>query len=77
MITILLFAGLSEKAGTKKITLDYEETTTGEIIRLLEEDYQLDQAGKAMIAVNEEYSNEDKRVVSGDTVAFIPPVSGG
>ncbi|ALC80901.1 MULTISPECIES: molybdopterin converting factor subunit 1 [Bacillus] len=77
MITILLFAGLAEKAGTKKITLENEETTTGEIVRLLKENYQLEQVHQSMIAVNEEYTQGDKRVVSGDTVAFIPPVSGG
>lgn len=77
MITILLFAGLAEKAGTKKISLEYNETTTGEIVQLLKEDYQLDQVHQAMIAVNEEYTKFDKRVVAGDTVAFIPPVSGG
>ena len=30
-----------------------------------------------MVAINEEYANEDDRVQSGDVVALIPPVSGG
>lgn len=30
-----------------------------------------------VVAVNEEYSPEDRLLVDGDVVAFIPPVAGG
>jgi sulfur-carrier protein len=30
-----------------------------------------------MVAINEEYANEDDKIKSGDIVALIPPVSGG
>lgn len=30
-----------------------------------------------MVAINEEYANENDIIQTGDTVAMIPPVSGG
>jgi molybdopterin converting factor small subunit len=30
-----------------------------------------------MVAINEEYANEEDTIQSGDVVALIPPVSGG
>lgn len=77
MIKILLFAGLAEQAGTQSITMDDEKTTTDRIKSYLKETYQLQGIERAMIAVNEEYKRGESDVMSGDTVAFIPPVSGG
>ncbi|MGB9944687.1 MoaD/ThiS family protein, partial [Bacillus subtilis] len=37
----------------------------------------LESIDTAMIAVNESYVKENTSVSSGDTVAIIPPVSGG
>ncbi|MED3844460.1 MoaD/ThiS family protein [Geobacillus stearothermophilus] len=33
--------------------------------------------GRVMTAVNEEYARDESPLHAGDTVAFIPPVSGG
>lgn len=30
-----------------------------------------------MVAINEEYANEDDIIQTGDVIAMIPPVSGG
>ncbi|MCY7918766.1 MULTISPECIES: molybdopterin converting factor subunit 1 [Bacillus] len=77
MIKILLFAGLAEQAGTQALEMDMEQATTDEIKASLKEQYGLESIDTAMIAVNESYVKENTSVSSGDTVAIIPPVSGG
>ncbi|MEC1290071.1 molybdopterin converting factor subunit 1 [Bacillus mojavensis] len=77
MINILLFAGLAEKAGTSTLEIDMEQATTDDIKAVLKEQYGLESIDTAMIAVNESYVKENTSVSSGDTVAVIPPVSGG
>lgn len=77
MIKILLFAGLAEQTGTQAIEIDMEQATTDEIKVTLKEQYGLESIDTAMIAVNESYVKEKTSVSSGDTVAIIPPVSGG
>jgi len=78
MINILFFAQMQEEVGKAKITIEADRISLTdlkqhylnkyEIAHLLEE---------AMVAVNEEYATEDTIIYAGDTVAFIPPVSGG
>ncbi|MBR8646197.1 MoaD/ThiS family protein [[Brevibacterium] frigoritolerans] len=40
-------------------------------------DFQLEGLETVMTAVNEEFADDDTILSDGDTVAFIPPVSGG
>ncbi|MGE6631209.1 MoaD/ThiS family protein [Bacillus sp. NPDC077027] len=77
MIKVLLFAGLAEKAGKQYMVINKEKTTIDDIKIELQEVYGVDTAKKVMIAVNEVYTRDNVEVFSGDTVAFIPPVSGG
>jgi sulfur-carrier protein len=78
MITIYFFAGMKEAAGTSQMTWDIEETTVKNIREKVKETYpHLHQASSAMAAVNEEFAGDGEIVQAGDTVAFIPPVSGG
>ena len=78
MITVLLFAELEEKAGQREIHFADDALTIKEIRERLLADYpQLTGITSAMPAVNEDYAEDAKVVKSGDTVAFIPPVSGG
>ncbi|MCM3397771.1 molybdopterin converting factor subunit 1 [Oceanobacillus profundus] len=77
MIKILLFAHLQEKAGSDQLTIDKEQTTIRDLKNILKETYQLIELDQVMTAVNEEYVMDDEIVKAGDTVAFIPPVSGG
>ncbi|MCC2929673.1 MULTISPECIES: molybdopterin converting factor subunit 1 [Bacillus] len=77
MIKILLFAGLAEKAGTSTLEIDMEQATTDDVKAVLKEQYGLESIDTAMIAVNESYVKENTSISSGDTVAVIPPVSGG
>ncbi|MDX8044745.1 molybdopterin converting factor subunit 1 [Gracilibacillus sp. S3-1-1] len=77
MIDVLLFAQLQEEAGTDKLQIDKQSITVKEIKRELQEEYHLSQLKESMVAVNEAYALEDDLIQTGDTVAIIPPVSGG
>ncbi|MCC8307573.1 molybdopterin converting factor subunit 1 [Bacillus amyloliquefaciens] len=77
MIKVLLFAGLAEQAGTPVIELDEKETAVSAVKTLLKERYGLQTIDNAMIAINETYVKDNSIVTEGDTIAFIPPVSGG
>jgi len=78
MIDVLFFAAMQEKVGSGKISIEAENISIKEMKEKYLSAYEIeDLLEEAMVAVNEEYSTEDKIVVSGDTVAFIPPVSGG
>ncbi|MFG6120390.1 MULTISPECIES: molybdopterin converting factor subunit 1 [Thalassobacillus] len=77
MNKILLFAGLQEKAGKAELQLEAVNKSIAEVKGMLKDSYQLDEIDTSMAAVNEEYANGDFVVKEGDTIAFIPPVSGG
>lgn len=78
MIQVLFFAQLQDKVGKEKITIDADNISIKDLKANYLVEYEIDDLLKdAMVAVNEEYAKEDVVVSSGDTVAFIPPVSGG
>ncbi|MFG6116176.1 molybdopterin converting factor subunit 1 [Halobacillus sp. MO56] len=77
MNKILLFAGLQEKAGQAEVELNAVNKSIAEIKSMLKENYEMEEIDTSMAAVNEEYANGDFVVKEGDTIAFIPPVSGG
>lgn len=78
MIKVLLFAGFEEAVGQREITLDEDSLSVADLKKKLESDYQgLPSLENVMIAVNEEYVEEDSIIKANDTVAIIPPVSGG
>ncbi|MGM8215381.1 molybdopterin converting factor subunit 1 [Bacillaceae bacterium W0354] len=78
MVKVLLFAHLQEQVGQAEIQIDLEHPLTVEAFKqLLEEQYSLHQINNVMIAVNEEYAKDDDMINSDDTIALIPPVSGG
>ena len=77
MIKVLLFADLQERVGKNALDLTLEKTNVSQLKALLEEDYPTLNLQKVMTAVNEEYANDTDEIQAGDTVAFIPPVSGG
>lgn len=76
MINILLFAHLQEEIGESKLTWTELPITVGEIKQRLTEKYNL-QLQSVMVAVNEEFADENMKLKEGDTIALIPPVSGG
>ncbi|WP_409290748.1 molybdopterin converting factor subunit 1 [Peribacillus sp. SCS-37] len=76
MIKVLFFAGLKETAETGSISVDMNGRSLGDLKKAVEEQFSL-QLGSVMAAVNEEFADDDTILEAGDTVAFIPPVSGG
>ncbi|WP_033827074.1 molybdopterin converting factor subunit 1 [Bacillus andreraoultii] len=77
MIKILLFAHLQDEIGQTELTFDMSEISVKELKNLLIETYHPSMMGSVMVAINEEYAIDSDRIRSGDTVALIPPVSGG
>jgi sulfur-carrier protein len=77
MIRVLLFAHLQEEAGSDHINIDEQEITIGALKEKLKETYHFTQLDQVMAAINEEYALNDDIAKQGDTIAFIPPVSGG
>ncbi|WP_099302035.1 molybdopterin converting factor subunit 1 [Bacillus sp. Marseille-P3800] len=79
MIQLLLFAGLEEKIGHKTLELSFTGKTVAQLKTYIEETYQLDRGSlkTMMVAINEEFATNEETLKSADTVAFIPPVSGG
>ncbi|MBM7570950.1 molybdopterin synthase sulfur carrier subunit [Aquibacillus albus] len=77
MITILLFAHLQEEAGKDYLELPLENITVEELKKTLKNDYSFTQMDQIMVAINEEFALSTDIIKQGDTVALIPPVSGG
>ncbi|MGE0599488.1 MAG: molybdopterin converting factor subunit 1 [Dehalococcoidia bacterium] len=79
-VTVLLFASIAEKAGTRRLSLPARDGDTVASIRdrLVERFPQLsDSIPTLLYALNEEYVKEWEPVPPGSTLALIPPVSGG
>ncbi|WEG11935.1 molybdopterin converting factor subunit 1 [Pullulanibacillus sp. KACC 23026] len=77
MITILLFASLKERVGQERIQWEKGPIKVSELRAALKRVPGLDAVDQVMIAVNEAYALDDQMINEGDTVALIPPVSGG
>ncbi len=71
-VTVRLFAGLREQAGwsTREIDADHVSDVWAQLDLGLEPD-------GLLYAVNKEYAPPEHELADGDTVALIPPVSGG
>jgi MoaE-MoaD fusion protein len=74
-LSIRLFAGLRERAGTGARTLELSDgATVGDVWPALGLG---DEPGGLLYARNREYVAADEVLADGDEVAVIPPVSGG
>ncbi len=78
-INVLLFGAAADRAGTRETSVAAGEVTLDELWPLLAERYPdlSPMRDTLAFAVNGEYARGDARVVSGDEVAVLPPVSGG
>lgn len=77
MIEVLLFAHLQEEASKSVLQIDCENISISKLKEVLIKKYNVAISNEIMVAVNEEYANEDDIIQTGDVVAMIPPVSGG
>ncbi|RUL52227.1 MULTISPECIES: molybdopterin converting factor subunit 1 [Lysinibacillus] len=75
MVTILYFARLKEIVGKEQEQLPFEGRTVKELLDYIEQQY--DFSNFVHVAVNEEYALLEDTLQEHDTVAIIPPVSGG
>ena len=77
MINILFFAHLQDAIGKEKISLEIDTISIADLKKELASQYKLPNLDNVMFAINEEYASGEDLVKAGDTVALIPPVSGG
>ena len=74
-ISVRLFAGLRQRAGTPTLELDLPEgAAVSDALARLQE---LTAGVPVVMAVNQEYAGATQVLYPGDEVALIPPVSGG
>jgi len=76
MITVKFFASLREQVGKSEIQLDFAEPLSLAQVWA----HACDNAplpSHILMAVNMEYSDQNRLVQAGDEVAFFPPVTGG
>ncbi len=79
-VKVLYFSSLKDRLKISNEIIDInEKTTVRSFLQILKERYPQFEKNfdNVMIAVNEEYANPDQILNDGDTVAVIPPVSGG
>jgi molybdopterin converting factor subunit 1 len=79
-IDVLLFASLRDLAGTDRLPLELGDgaTVAAAAAALVERRPELAPAlGAVRFAVDEEFAPADRVLQGGETLALIPPVSGG
>lgn len=78
-IRVLFFAGLRDELGIDETTVSLlaNAPTVETVIEALDQSPASFSERGVRAAVNEEFTTFDHELREGDTVAFIPPVSGG
>ncbi|WKN46212.1 molybdopterin converting factor subunit 1 [Tunicatimonas pelagia] len=78
-LNILLFGITKDIVGQQKLRYELPEgATVPDLVAHLKKSYpKLHDLNSVMIAVNNEYGQEDQTLHESDEVALIPPVSGG
>jgi molybdopterin synthase catalytic subunit len=74
-VTIRLFAGLRERAGADRLALELPDDSR--VRDALARMGDLIAGVPVVMAVNQEYADDDQVLSAGDELALIPPVSGG
>jgi MoaE-MoaD fusion protein len=76
-VNLSFFAAHKRTAGTDKASIELPEGSSArDAARAAETQFGLVLKG-SMVAINDEYAEPERKLESGDTVAFIPPVAGG
>ena len=77
-LTIQYFALMREQAGRSAETLETAATTPADLFAELKARYGFTLSREQLkVSVNSEFADWSRRLASGDTVVFIPPVAGG
>jgi len=77
-INILAFGIVKEIFGASSIEIELKDGNIHALKNLLEEKFpRLKQLASYMVAVNNEYANDEHAISEKDEIAIIPPVSGG
>jgi len=73
VVSVRLFAGLRERAGSAHVDVDLpDDATVADLLAAME------LAPRSCVAaINREYADPAARIAPGDEVALVPPVSGG
>ena len=74
-VRIRLFAGLRERAGVDQVELELPEQAC--VRDALAQLHGVTNDVPVVMAINQEYADEDAVLQAGDELALIPPVSGG
>jgi sulfur-carrier protein len=77
MVKVLFFAHLKDTVGKEEVSVEGNSWTVAKLKKAMEADYGVKGLESVMTAVNEEFADDETILSEGDTVAFIPPVSGG
>ncbi|WP_394239350.1 molybdopterin converting factor subunit 1 [Niallia oryzisoli] len=77
MNKVLFFAHLRDAVGEESVEVEAAGKTIAELKQQLAEAHGIQKLDAVMAAVNEEFADDDEVIKEGDTIAFIPPVSGG
>ncbi|MGG4267123.1 molybdopterin converting factor subunit 1 [Peribacillus simplex] len=77
MINVLLFAQLKDELGKESLSIEGKGMSVAQLKGKMRVEFQLEGLESVMTAINEEFADDDTILSDGDTVAFIPPVSGG
>jgi molybdopterin synthase catalytic subunit len=78
-VSVRLFAGLRERAGTDRLDVELPEgAKVGDLLAAMAATpVGAIRPRECVVAVNREYAGADAPVNAGDEVALVPPVSGG
>ncbi len=78
-VNVLAFGIVKDIFGSSSIETELNDTATVEQLKaLLEKKYlRLKQLASYMVAVNNEYAQQEQVIETRDEIAIIPPVSGG
>ncbi|AUM66593.1 molybdopterin converting factor subunit 1 [Brevibacillus laterosporus] len=79
-VTLLLFAGLAERAGQNSIQIELPDSSTvQDLLDKLPHEYPAlkELLSSCFVSVNQEYADHHTIIKENDEVAILPPVSGG